>query len=572
VFALALAALHGRALVGHVVHSLDPGVFNDDARQQIVPFFRYSDREPFRDDALGDYFLVGTPVVLRALYTAAALVHDAVPVSKALPYLLLLLTVAGVVGAASALGSRWSALASASLVLGGSIFLARMAGGLARGFAFPLLALGLAFLAAGRLRRLVILVPIAAGLYPPVAVLLGLAAAFATLLPSGERGDLAGWSALRRFLLLAGAALLAVAVALPPVLGLRAYGRMITPAMVPEYPEAGPGGRYDAEDRPPFAAVLPASVRALGRALRPGGSPLVKPFAGLLGVRIGELPGPLPIPLYLAVLAFLLAGGAVLVRRSVSARRILALGVAVLVAYPVSCLAYPHLFLPGRYLFYAVPLLAAVLLPAAAAETVGLLARAVRVRSRRWVAPATAALVVASFGGTGNSAAGMQRHVAAGAPLFAAVSNLPRSSLLAGWPTGPINSVPYACRRRVLLSWELHQAFHTGYVAEMRRRMRAFIDAYFATSPEPLLRLRDELGVTHLIVHLPHLQGAPPAYFAPYQEWIAEALRRAEGHEYLALRLAVTHAVFADEENAILDLTALDSGSPDAPRPPPAAR
>ena len=583
-FVLALMVLHGPALVGHVLYALEPGVFNDDVRQQIFPFFRFSDRELFAKDTLGDYVLAGTPIGFRTLYTAAALIHDPAPLSKALPYLLLLVTVLAVVGAASAIGSRWSAFASASLLLGASLFLARMTGGLARGFAFPLLALGLAFLAAGRLRYLVALVPVAAAFYPPVAVLLGLASAFAAfLLPAAERGDLADHSAPRRLALLAGALLLTVLVALPPVLGLRGYGRMISPSMVREYPEAGPGGRYDAEDRPPFASFLTASVRAVARGLRPGGTSFGALIARGLPMTVAERPTTRRrAAVQYLVVAVCLVGCASLARRSAATRRMLMLGLAVFTAHLAARLASPYLFLPGRYVLYAVPLLTLVILPAGAAEAIRLLPPSSRWRSPNSMAAATALVLLAVFGGTGSSSAGLRRFVANGDRLFAAVSSLPKSALIAGWPTGPVNSVPYACRRQVLLSWELHQAFHTGFVAEARRRTRALIDATFATSPEPLLRLRDEFGVTHLIVHLPHLQGAPPTYFAPYKEWTADAVRRTAGCELLALRLVTTHAVFVDDRDAILDLTSLGSTSlaattgtggrpPEAPAPGTAA-
>ena len=552
-FVFALAALHGRALVSHIVYALDPSVFNDDVRQQIFPFFRFSDRDLFPHDALGDYVLAGTPIGVRALYTAAALIHDAVPLSKILPYILLLVTVAAVVGATVAIGSRWSAFASASLVLGSSLFIARMAGGLARGFAFPLLALGLALLAAGRLRYLLALVAVSAALYPPVAVLLGLASAFAAfLLPAGDRGDLANHSASKRLILFAAAFLLTGLVVLPTALALRGYGRMIVPAMVQEYPEAGPGGRYDAEDRAPFEALASGSVHAVERALRPGGRPFGEKIAGWLSVSGDGLDVRSGV-----AFAILLLGGISLASRRPEARRILMLGLAVLAAYLVARPVSPHLFVPGRYLTYALPLLTFVLLPAGAAEVVRLLPASLRQRFRAPIAAATAVALLVLLGGTGSARAGLQRFSSENDRLLAAVSGLPKGSLIAGWPEGPIDSVPYVCRRQVLLSFELHHAFHTGFVDDTRRRMWALIDAYFATSLEPLVRLRDEFGVTHLIVHLSHLRGAPPTYFAPYDPWIADAVGRADGREFVALRLVPTHAIYADGRDVILDLSKL---------------
>jgi hypothetical protein len=567
-FALGLAALHGPAVVMHIGYALDPGVFNDDVRQQIFPYFRFSDRELFAEDALGNYILAGSPIGFRALYTSAALVHDAAALSKALPYILLLVTTLAVVSAVSRFASRWSAFASASLVLGGGVFMARMAGGLARGFAFPLLAVGLALLAAGRLRYLLALVPISAGLYPPAAVVLGIASALAALaLPAGERGDLAAVPAPRRLALVGGAFLLTVLVALPPVLGLRAYGRMIVPAMVREYPEAGPGGRYGATDRAPFPDIVSQSYQVVAGALRPGGRPLARLITGWLPTGSVELlrVGRRAAVLLVAIPAFLV-GCASLARRSAAARRTLVLGVAALVAYPLARLASPYLFLPGRYLAYALPVLVVVLLPAGAAEIPCLVAAALHRRPRAWTTAATALLVVAVFGGTLSRSIGLRRFVPEGDRLFAAIAGLPKNALIAGWPGGPIDTVPYACRRQVFLSWELHQAFHTGYVAEARRRMGALVEAYFAVSPEPLVRLRDEFGVTHLLVHLPHLRGAPPTYFEPFGPWISEALRRADGRELTVLGLVPAQAVYADEQDAIVDLRALGRTSDAVPR------
>ncbi len=50
--AAVLAAIFGPALTTHVRHASDPWRFNDDARQQIWPFFKYGDPTLFGDDYL----------------------------------------------------------------------------------------------------------------------------------------------------------------------------------------------------------------------------------------------------------------------------------------------------------------------------------------------------------------------------------------------------------------------------------------------------------------------------------------------------------------------------------------
>lgn len=94
----------------------------------------------------------------------------------------------------------------------------------------------------------------------------------------------------------------------------------------------------------------------------------------------------------------------------------------------------------------------------------------------------------------------------------------------------------------------------TRGVEVMRERMRALIDAMLATSDEPLTRLRDEYGVTHMLVRLPHLSGEHLRYFKPFDQWIARAERR-RGDKPLALQdLVDNHAIYRDRDYAIVDL------------------
>ena len=95
----------------------------------------------------------------------------------------------------------------------------------------------------------------------------------------------------------------------------------------------------------------------------------------------------------------------------------------------------------------------------------------------------------------------------------------------------------------------------------MRQRMRAIIDATLATSNEPLLRLRNEHGVTHILVYLPHLSGTRLAYFKPFDRWIAEARRASAGEPLVLQSLIDQHAVYRDDSYALIDLRDLNGPS-----------
>ncbi len=134
--------------------------------------------------------------------------------------------------------------------------------------------------------------------------------------------------------------------------------------------------------------------------------------------------------------------------------------------------------------------------------------------------------------------------------------------LVAGYPSGVIDNVPYVCRRQALLTRETHEATHTAYAEEMRRRMRAFVAAYFAADAAPLARLRDEFGVTHLVVDKSHFGTEAPTYFNPFNAEIQSAHAAGRRHGFAVLEFAGSLAVFSEENILVLDLRRLAPPSP----------
>src|SRR5262245_40238814 len=189
VFAASLLLVYGESLAAHVRLAANPRVVNDDARQQIPPFLRYEKGSGFSNDYIGEYFLACFPPGYRGLYTLAGVLGVTTPVSKVLPYVLLLVTVAFMALAANRIGGRWAGWVSAALCLGSAVYLERMAGGLPRGFGFPILAAGLFALAAGKVRLLAVLVLLGAAFYPVSGVLLGFSLTLVLLSPAANRGD-----------------------------------------------------------------------------------------------------------------------------------------------------------------------------------------------------------------------------------------------------------------------------------------------------------------------------------------------------------------------------------------------
>ena len=547
-----LAAIYGSALWSHARLARDPGAFQNDARTWISPFFRYEDSTLFPNDYALDYYLACFPLGYRALYTAAGLLGGAEALSKALPYLLLAVTGGALALAAYRVGGPFAAWGAAALCLGSSEYLGRLAGGLPRAFAPPLLALVLVALAYGSVRLLVLCTWLGAGFYPVVAVMAGISLALLLLDPiARDRGIATSWALRKRIGVLAGVALVTLSIVLPVWILSARYGPLITPALAQEYPETGPGGRFKGQNLHSYREPGGQTVTVLSEALPGAGVPWSALGSWLRADSSGRR---LRLGLC-TMLAFASVGWIRLAWRRPEARRVLFLPAAALLGRSLSILALPALYLPSRYIRYAVPGVAIVILTAGA---IGLVPE--RLRAKR---PWLPGLVVAIFcavallflGSRGSPNTGLGIRVDIADPLYEFVGALPADSLIAGWPAGVLDNVPYVARRQAFATYETHQAFHTRYTLEMRRRVDAVIDAYFATTPEPLVRLRREFGVTHLLIDLDMLGRRSATYFKPFDQRIDEAVARLGNQEPEVVRQLGNAAVFQRGQIAVLDLT-----------------
>jgi len=537
-----LALFHGGPLVEHVRTSLDPFCFADDVRVLIHPLYRVEDGSLFPRDPMADYYLASLPDGYHLFYRLFGPLIGVAALSKALPYALFVTTLVLLAVAAHRFGGIAAAFGTLSLALGSAFVLGRAVGGLPRGFAMPLVAGGAACLVFGRARALAALTVVAAGFYPVVALLLGTSLSGLLLLPPSRRGCTAAWSVRRRLLLLAGTAVLAVAFVVPSARRLSGYGPPVTPAAWHRYPEAGPGGRFQDVDRPPFMALPKA-------ALPPLESALVGAEVPLLRLTDARRSAAWLCPL-LAVLAAV--GWIVQARRRPEALRLSLLAASAVLCHTASLVLEPRLFLPERHLAYAVPVMALLAVPA----TLGALVTAER-RSLRALPFVFVALVLALLGAHGSGWTGISVRVPpADRPLYAAVARLPPGAVIAGFPDETTDSIPYLSRRTAFVTRETHMPFHEGFAAMMGARMRALTSAYFSTSADPVRELRDRHGVTHVLVDRRHFD-APPPYFVPFAAEIARAFERGRSSGFFFASVPPSAVVVSLGDYRLIDLSKL---------------
>jgi hypothetical protein len=568
-----LAWFQGAAVLRSLENTLTWPFTNGDALQQIFPFFRYTEPAVFASDYIAEYYITCFyPVGYWGLYASLAkLGIDPTELSRVLPHVTWLTTVVLLGAAANKLGGKLAALCAMALVLGSSVVLYRTAGGLPRSFGFPILSGTVAALAYGRVGWCAVCVCLGALFYPVVAVISGFSLAGMLLFPRFCGLSERSWSLKRRFGFLTAVAALAALILLPSTFSSSRYGELVRPADVRTFPEAGAGGRYDSNSRPPFKGFF-AAIPGATEDVLPGGAP---PWSESGRARLESLQSGRhrSVTYGLFVLGFV--GAASLLVRLKAARRVLMFGIAAGLGYTLASFAAPYAFLPERYVSYPVPLLLTLCVSTVVA---GLLPRSFNVGLRRWFSRIAVACQVTAvlwlLGGRVPQRTGLTVDLRAIEPVTNYIASLPPNVVIAGWPKGPINIVPHVARRKVLLSYETHQAFHSEFVLEMRRRMLMLTDAYFATSVDPIIELREELGVTHLLIERSHFAPASHLwYFRPFGNPIKKRREAARGKSFELPRLIREASVVSFEDYELLDLTRIHAREPpDGEAEPPARR
>jgi len=543
--ALALLALYGPSLARHVQQSADPMVMTEDARQHVAPYRDSLRSLSVADDYIGNYLRACHPAGYRALYTAASAVVDPRPFSKVLTYVLFAAFLALLAAGARRAGGWAAAVFAVALALSANIFLDRIAGGLVRSFAYPLAAAFFYGVLRGSARWMIGSSVASAAFYPTLAVMDGITlAALYLAMPSQLRGDASSWSLRRRLATLAGVALTMAALVLPTTYSARDFGPVLSKDAAAQYPEAGEGGRngnYALADGVYYAeGVFTACARHAGDAFVAGRKKWL------------AVPRPVLSRSHASCIALAFIGLALAAaRRNPAALRLaVAFGVVAL-SYKLAVALSPRLYLPERYLLFTVPVLALLGIP------LGVDAVFARDGRARQIALLTATvLALAIQGGPIDSLRGTFRYPKEFYGHLEAVSRLPPDACIAAWPTS-CDFIPYFAGRRVLIAHETHHAFHQAYVEEMRERMAALIAAFCATNIEPVAALRNRYGVTHMLVGRAELGLPPPAYFKPFDEWMATARGNIPEAELTLYRLLDQASVWNDGSTYLLDLSGI---------------
>ena len=486
-------------------------VFNDDERQWVWAMFRYADSDLFRNDYLFDYAIAGTPAGYKAVYWLGSAIVPPNWLSKFLSYGLLGLTVVFASLSAARLGGATAGWATAGLLLVSGYWLKAVAGGLPRSFNPAFAAATLYALVTNRAWLIGVMTPIAAAFYPPISVVMGIALTILLLLPAAGSST-AVVPIKRRVAILALSGVLTLTV-LGLSLGERGrFGTLIDATSAPDvaaYPERF--GRHSlsmTNRRADLPSVLAMPVDITAKASGRDWHLLAANSAGAKWA-IGALA---------TICVFVLLRNAA----DRGPLRLLILPAAAALAALLATALFPKLFYPSRYLI-SVPLSFMVAFPVALALSVPKAGTA-RSRDIRIVLGTVAFLLIFGWKGPDPWAGFIEKRDEPTQAVFVYLKTLPKDALIGGWALA--NDVPLLSQRRVLFSEEMHNVRRTDYALELRERVNAFADAYFSNDTAPLLRLRNEFGVTHILVDTRDFNsGGKRLYFSPFHKRIDD-LRR----------------------------------------------
>jgi hypothetical protein len=514
-----LSFIYQGSITKHIRKSVEPLCFNQDVRQWISPFFRYTDQSLFKDDYIVDYYIFTlSPLGFRSLYAGLAKLLEPAALSKVLPYGLLLITLLASALSTRRFGGMAAAWAAAALTLSTGLYLSLMSGGLPRSFALPLFACSTAAIIYGRTYLLAVLVISAAAFYPTMAVSAGIALAIVLLaMPVNDRGTAAEWSFKRRVGVLAATGLLSALLVFPLAWNSRAYGPLIRPSEVALYQEAGLGGRFSKEDLTLHTSFQEVLYNYARRPFIGAGEPWNETLNAWVKQRgsTGQS-SHRQDAILLIIWAIIFIGMAWLILKESAARRLMVLTLAVFLAYGASRLFFPYLFLPNRHLKYSLPILATVMFPAAVSSLGGILESLTNIK---WLKPASVlavpVLALALIGGRGSTDAGLEVCIDKDHEIYNALSALPADSQVAGWPKGLLDNVPYLSKRSAFLK------------------------------------------VTHLVVNKNHFTNNPPHYFKPFDDWVKKAHARGQENGFILLDQFSKASKIFEGSYTLLDLRKL---------------
>lgn len=530
-----------------------PLVFDDDARHHVYWTYKFQDPALFSQDLLTDF--ISSPrwalFGYRTLYWLGAQVCDPLLFSQLLSLLLLGLCGVMMFRVAQPWSVPWGRAGGAVLCM--LYFVYSFSGGFPHSFAFPLLLgflLALQRQAYGAMAGMVVLHSL---FYPPILLNALPLAALAWWRAWQQNGVAKAWRQACTLGLgvgIAGAILCSVYV-FPPAASQTSFGRMITRSEAYSMPEMSAQGRT-----PFYGSTFLKSV------LNDRWGFGVERLYGFLGIlllmAVVRWPGRLQVP--------------PLVRQMVWTS---------FLPYAVAHALLFRLHNPSRYVLYTFPIAAMLAIAVNLAPTAQSLQErwprwrtlsAALQRQRRWRWVVLAGLACGLWYVQTRYVVYVDplevRVDATEMALYRYLESLPKTSRIAGHPT-TMDTIPLLARRTVLVNEELSLPYYTGYYAEVRARLQASLEAYYAEHPSVIEAFVRRYAIDYMVLDTRHFAPAfvrGRIYYEPFQSALQPRL--ATQRHFALLQSDVGERVYGQEPYLVLSVGHLKDASQVRPAQP----
>ena len=510
----------------------NPHIYNNDARQHVVPYF-FSNQVINNDYTLNYINQVMLTPGIKAVYSLANGNYQNITfISKVLPYIIYFFTLLFIYKSGKNIYSNNIALLCLVLAILSKDLLSVMLGGHARAFGPFFISIGLFFLIESKIYHLGILTIIACLFYPSAALICGFA-----LFTRSVIGILfLNEKVQKHILLICLVITVCVTTLLPMIQSGSKYGTKINEELVSTYPEAGYGGRNSRTNTPPYD-ILPKAFLSKNINYLKSHISLIPNFSliHLISKKSYIILGRILTVLVLLIIFFhAFKKEKFFINLSIFL-------ISALCLYEIAKQLEPLLYFPNRYLSLVVPIILPLTIPVMAMDLYKIAIDKLNYSFSKTSMDLFAIIIVISFTtvlGTKNNGYSHWKGIineSDNKKLYEEILKLPRSSLIAGWPTGIIDNVPYLSRKTAYLTFETHYVFHEKFILEMRRRFNLLLKAYFSKHAEDLYYLRDIEGVTHIIIDKFHYEPSSNVkYFRPFNESIRKIKNENENNYFLS--------------------------------------
>jgi hypothetical protein len=524
---------------------LRPEIFTDDMVEWTSWAYSFQDAELFPNDIHKNYWTTNFPLGYQTILKALSQFLDVELLGKLLGFALAGLStfLAYVLGRQITGGKVWGGIANVIFVslcqfttFPPFMFIAREAGGLPRGFALPIVLMGVISALRFDLRWVGGSILLGAIFYPPASVSLctyvGLVVTYRFF---REKSIPNGSLTLASLIAAAGGILIYNMLHSSRITGL-----VYSSSQIVKMPEFHFGGLWPILQEN-WWDYITVDILMLDQGI-----------TGILWIFI------LIATFYVGV-----SGSLQKVRRP----EVVFIPISALVNYVIANLVLLHLYEPSRYLVFpsqaltlcCVPFVFEATFNRAAPRLVGAGALAIsgkRVLGRCLAIIAIVGLMIFSArvvfnrGGTDPMPA----------EIYSFLGSLPKDTLIAATPADG-DRVPMRSRRSVFIIVNSLYPHHSGYYEEAKQRSFALLEAMYDSGPDSLRLLRRKYGIRYFVLNKNFTSGDALPRFQPFKDHLAEFRSKiGDGQPYI-LGLSNDAAVFQKGDYAVLDLDRMDTSA-----------